>query len=77
MKKKLVFVSLVLFISLGILQYFSMQNAFEAAPVVQEVVEEKPVEAQPAKSEIYSAGDYVVVKIDGKYYVYKKQVKST
>ena len=77
MKKKLVFVSLVLFISLGILQYFSMQNAFESTPVVEEVVDEKKPEIQPVKSEIYSVGEYVVVKIDGKFYVYKKQVKST
>ncbi len=78
MKKKLVFVSLVLFCSLGLLQYFAMENVFTETPVSPEPVIEDSVQiVEPVKAEIYSAGDYVVVIKDGKYFVFPKQKGST
>lgn len=77
MKKKLVFVSLVLFCSLALLQYFALGDAFSENTVSQEPVPADTIETvQPVKSEIYSAGDYVVVKKDGKFFVFPKHKTS-
>ena len=76
MKKKLVFVAFVLFCSLASMQYVTMNQVFDTAP---ETVESNTIDQanfQPVKTEIYSAGDYVVVKKDGKYFVYEKKAKS-
>ncbi len=77
MKKKLVFIGFILFCSLAVFQYLAMENAFEAKQIEQNKEESISDVVKPAKSEIYSAGDYVVVKKDGKYFVYKKATKST
>ncbi|MBO6516658.1 MAG: hypothetical protein JJ975_08910 [Bacteroidia bacterium] len=78
MRKKLVFVSLVLFCSLAMLQYFAMDNAITPSPVSEEpVVEDTAKVVQPVKSELYIAGDYVILIKNGKYYVYPRAKQST
>lgn len=76
MKKKLVFVSLVLFFSLTLLQYFVLGNIFASNYTSDEAKPESEVVVQPVQNGIYSAGDYFVVLKDGKYYVYKKSPKA-
>ena len=74
MKKKLVFVAFVLFCSLAFMQYVAMDRVFQtktSEPMVQDQINVTPV-----KTEIYSVGDYIVVKKDGKYFVYEKKAKS-
>lgn len=76
MKKKLVFVAFVLFCSLAVMQYVTMDRVFEVSPASAETIAEDQVKFEPVKTEIYSAGDYVVVKKNGKYFVYEKKAKS-
>jgi len=76
MKKKLVFVAFVLFCSLASMQYVTMNQVFDKSPETVESNTLDQADFQPVKTEIYSAGDYVVVKKDGKYFVYEKKAKS-
>lgn len=76
MKKKLVFVAFVLFCSLASMQYVTMNQVFDKSPETVESNTLDQANFQPVKTEIYSAGDYVVVKKDGKYFVYEKKAKS-
>ena len=76
MKKKLVFVACVLFCSLAVVQYVAMDRVFEIKPITSESVVENQVNITPVKTEIYSVGEYIVVKKDGKYFVYEKKAKS-
>ncbi len=76
MKKKLVFVAFVLFCSLAFMQYVTMKQVFDKSPETVESNTLDQANFQPVKTEIYSAGDYVVVKKDGKYFVYEKKAKS-
>lgn len=76
MKKKLVFVAFVLFCSLASMQYVTMNQVFDTVPETVESNAIDQADFQPVKTEIYSAGDYVVVKKDGKFFVYEKKAKS-
>lgn len=76
MKKKLVFVAFVLFCSLASMQYVTMNQVFDNVPETVESNAIDQADFQPVKTEIYSAGDYVVVKKDGKFFVYEKKAKS-
>ena len=76
MKKKLVFVAFVLFCSLASMQYVTMNQVFDTTPKTVESNLVDEANFQPVKTEIYSAGDYVVVKKEGKYFVYEKKAKS-
>ncbi len=76
MKKKLVFVACILFCSLAVVQYVAMDKVFETKPLVNQSITDSNLEIKPVKTEIYSAGEYVVVKKDGKFFVYEKKTKS-
>jgi len=76
MKKKLVFIACVLFCSLAVVQYVAMENVFESESVTAETKPQESLDVQPVKTEVYSVGDYLVVKKGGKYFVYEKKPKS-
>ena len=76
MKKILVFVACILFCSLAVVQYVAMDKVFETKPLVNQSITDSNLEIKPVKTEIYSAGEYVVVKKDGKFFVYEKKTKS-
>ncbi|MFT5724386.1 MAG: hypothetical protein ACI9JN_001505 [Bacteroidia bacterium] len=76
MKKKLVFIAFVLFCSLAFMQYVAMDNVFDNKSISLEPVQEIEANFQPVKTEVYSVGEYVVVKKDGKFFVYEKKAKS-
>jgi hypothetical protein len=76
MKKKLVFIAFVLFCSLAFMQYVAMDRVFDNKTISETQITPEQVEFKPVKTEIYSVGEYVVVKKDGKYFVYEKKPKS-
>jgi len=77
MRKKLVFVSLVLFCSLALLQYFSLNRAFDGSTEQSKTDSEPLLNVQPVNQvNVYYYDDYFVVQKDGKYVVYPAQNKS-
>ncbi|MCO4819287.1 MAG: hypothetical protein KC517_06665 [Bacteroidetes bacterium] len=76
MKKKLVFIACVLFCSLAVVQYVAMDKVFDEKPLVSQSIPDDVLKIEPVKTEVYSVGDYVVVKKDGKFFVYEKKPKS-
>jgi hypothetical protein len=53
-----------------------MDNVFDNKSISLEPVQEIEANFQPVKTEVYSVGEYVVVKKDGKFFVYEKKAKS-
>ena len=71
--KKIVFVALVLFSSLVLLQYVLLRQVI-STPASSSTEVEKTEVAKPVNAQMYDAGDFIVVLKDGKYYVYKKNL---
>jgi hypothetical protein len=77
MRKKLVFVSLVLFCSLALLQYFSLNRAFDNSSEQTKADQKPMLNVQPVNQvNVYYYDDYFVIYQDGKYVVYPSQKKS-
>lgn len=73
--KKILFVALVLFGSLILLQYVLLQGV--VSPVASPEPDNKIELIQPVKNQMFDAGDYIVVIKDGKYFVVEKSLPST
>ena len=78
MRKKLVFVSVVLFCSLALLQYFSLNGAFDSSSEQTKTDQEPIFNVQPVNQvNVYYYDDYFVVQKDGKYIVYPSSNKKS
>ncbi|MCB9241023.1 MAG: hypothetical protein H6608_07820 [Flavobacteriales bacterium] len=73
--KKIVFVALILFGSLLLLQYMLLNGVM--TPPVSQQNDVPQLVVQPVKDQIFDTGDHIVVLKDGKYYVYEKKLPST
>ena len=73
--KKIVFVALVLFSSLILIQYVLLQGVLTKSSKPESVEINEVI--QPVKNQMFDAGQYIVVIKDGKYFVYKKNLPST
>lgn len=73
MKKKVIFVALILFSSLALLQYFSLAKVMKSASVDSNQIEAIDTPIVPTDTEIYQNGDYIILKKDGQYFFFEKK----